>query len=70
MGEHLYREGDLNARTGNSKDFIEHDKFDIVIGIENLNNQHIRNSEDMKINTRGKELLDVCRLNDFLILNG
>ena len=63
-------QGDLNARTGNSKDFIEHDKFDIVLGIENLNKKHIRNSEDPKINTRGKELLDVCKLNDFLILNG
>ena len=38
-------QGDFNAITGNSKDFIEHDKFGIVLGIENLNNQHIRNSE-------------------------
>ena len=63
-------QGDLNARTGNSKDFIEYDKFDSELGLENLNNQHMRNSQDTKVNTRGKELLDVCKLNDFLILNG
>ena len=62
-------QGDLNARTGNSKDFIEYDKFDSDLGLENLNNQHMRNSQDTKGNTRGKELLDVCKSNDFLILN-
>ena len=63
-------QGDLNARTGNIIDFIAHDKFDPELGIENLNNQHTRNSQDRILNTRGKELLDVCKLNDFLILNG
>ena len=63
-------QGDLNARTGSEKDFIEYDKFDETFGIENYNNQHLRNSEDQIINTRGKELLDLCKLNDFLIVNG
>ena len=55
-------QGDLNARTGNERDFIEYDKFDI--------SQHLPNSEDQIINTRGNELLDLCKLNDFLIVNG
>ena len=63
-------QGDLNARTGNQKDFVEYDKFDEEMGVENLNNQCLRNSEDGNTNSRGQELLDVCKLNDFLILNG
>ena len=63
-------QGDLNARIGNENDFIVHDKFDQQLGIENLDNQRMRNSQDQITNTRGKELLDVCKLNDFLIMNG
>ena len=63
-------QGDLNARTGNAYDFIKHDKFDDAFGIENYSNHLLRNSEDQIINSRGKELLDVCKLNDFLIANG
>ena len=51
-------QGDLNARTGNENDFIKYDKFDDSFGIENYNNQQIRNSEDQTLNSRGKELLD------------
>ena len=40
------------------------------MGIQNLDNQSSRNSEDRKANPRGSKLLDVCKLNDFLILNG
>ena len=32
-------QGDLNARTGKEKDFIEYDKFDDTFGIENYNNE-------------------------------
>ena len=35
----VFVQGDLNARTGNEKDFIEYDKFDDEMGIKNLNNQ-------------------------------
>ena len=62
-------QGNLNARTGQDKDYIEYDKFDQHF-VQNLNNQHTRNSEDLTINPRGKELLDVCKLNDILIMNG
>ena len=36
-------QGDLNARTGSEKDFIENDKYDATLSIENYDNQHLRN---------------------------
>ena len=63
-------QGDINARTGIEQDFIENDKYDQNIGIENVFNQYIRNSEDQEIKTRGKDLLDICKMNDYLIMNG
>ena len=63
-------QGDLNARTGRDKDFISYDKFDEELGVENFSNQHERNSQDHITNARGKELLDVCKLNDLLVMNG
>ena len=55
---------------GNANDFIKYDKFDDALGIDNYENQHLRNSEDEIITNRGKELLDMCKLNDLLIANG
>ena len=63
-------QGDLNARTGNEIDFINGDKSDDILGIENFVNQGPRNSEDSKTNPRGKDLLDLCKVNDLLIVNG
>ena len=63
-------QGDLNARTGNESDFVNADKSDDIFGIDNLSNQGPRNSEDRKVNPRGKELLDLCKVNDLLIANG
>ena len=57
-------QGDLNARTGSEKDFIEYDKYNDTLSIENYDNQHLRNSEDQKTNVRGRELLDICKLID------
>ena len=42
-------QGDLNARTGCEIDFINHDKSDEFLGIENLDDHFQRNSEDSKI---------------------
>ena len=66
----VYLQGDFNGRIGQEKDFVGHDKTDEELGIENFDNQTMRNSEDKTINARGKELLDICKLNDLLILNG
>ena len=63
-------QGDFNARTGAEKDYVQHDKYDENFGIENLTNQHLHNSQDQEVKTRGKELLDICKLNDYLIMNG
>ena len=63
-------QGDLNARTGVENDFVNFDKSDELLGIDNLSNHCLRNSEDEKLNPRGKELLDLCKVNDLLIANG
>ena len=65
-------QGDLNGRTGEYSDFVESDKFDSELGIGDLNseNQILRNSEDKIKNKRGGEILDICKMNDLLILNG
>ena len=66
----VFIQGDFNARTGSNEDFIRHDKFDSDFGIKNDDDTHARNSEDYNTNPRGRELLDVCKSNDFLIING
>ena len=63
-------QGDFNAQTVCEKDFIEADKLDSLFGLENLSNLNLHNSKDQNKNPRGNELLDVCKLNDMLILNG
>ena len=61
---------DINSRVGQDTDYVEGDKSDEQFGVENFANQNVRNSEDHNKNTRGDELLDICKLNDMLILNG
>ena len=63
-------QGDMNARTGIDSDFVDSDKSDELFGVQNLSNQSIRNSEDSTVNARGRELLDLCKVNDLLITNG
>ncbi|ESO82911.1 hypothetical protein LOTGIDRAFT_155952 [Lottia gigantea] len=73
---HLIIQGDLNARTGNghSKDIIENDdpkylpidddfEYDVDWDIPRV-------SQDPIINSRGKQLLDFCKVNGFRICNG
>ena len=69
----IYIFGDFNARTKSVVENIAQDKFDKDLGIENtIETVPItRNSEDMKIvNKRGKDFLDICRINDLSIVNG
>ena len=63
-------QGDLNARIGKNKDFLTQDKYDETFGILNSNKQYDRNSEDSTVNTRGNDLIDFCKTNDYLIVNG
>ena len=65
--------GDFNARTKIQCENITSDKFDKEMGIQNNINTPLpsRNSEDLKIvNKRGKDFLDICRINDLCIANG
>ena len=63
-------QGDINARTGAQPDFLNKDKFDDIFGIENLEINPPRNSEDKKVCERGSLLLDLCRSEDYRIING
>ncbi len=68
--------GDLNARTGSLKDYICNDQTDKYI--QNCNDysrdlkKHnmIRCNQDVKINVRGKELVDLCKSVNLRICNG
>ena len=64
--------GDLNARSGNSKDFIEQDESPLN---ENdvyyeLDENMPRNSQDKCVCTRGKRLLEACISAKLRIVNG
>ena len=61
--------GDFNGRTAMQSDFIQGDKFDDNSEIP-LKEPLPRNSEDRKSNARGLDLLDFCKAEDFLIVNG
>ena len=63
-------QGDINARTGDLPDFLTHDKFDDLFGIENHDTNPPRNSEDKKVCERGSLLLDLCKSGDYRIANG
>ena len=64
-------QGDFNAHTNNFLDYIENDKTDEEMGIENYDKPLSRNSEDIKPpNERGKHFLDLCKAYDMLIVNG
>ena len=71
--KNTYIFGDFNARTKTVCENITHNKFDEHLGEENKLESlpPSRNSQDMKIvNKRGKEFLDICRINDLVIANG
>ena len=62
--------GDLNARTGNLEDTVCPDKYDELFELEINHPPLKRNSRDAGIDSRGKELLDVCKSLDLYIANG
>ncbi len=65
-------QGDLNARTGAENDYlcIDLDVNDLSRKEEGGNKPDNRNSEDRKLNARGKDLLDLCKLHNLIITNG
>ena len=72
-GDNTYIMGDFNARTKTEQETIVYDKFDEEMGVPtNIHTPPLpRNSQDMKLtNRRGKDLLDICRMNDLVMANG
>ena len=71
--------GDFNSRTAQERDDLDIDNNDYLI-VNNVNNAtfvlnklslpHIRSYEDTKKNNVGSQLLEFCRCNNCLILNG
>ena len=71
--ENTFIFGDLNARIKTENETIIQDKYDELFDIEiDVQTKPLfRNSEDMKlINQRGKEFLDICRINNIIVVNG
>ena len=72
LKSNTYIFGDFNARTKTLTENIIADKFDVEFGLqcEMLSLPNPRNSEDIKMNKRGKEFLDLCQLHNLCIANG
>ena len=75
----VFIQGDLNARTSTDQDFIPtgrhrdpvEDEIEIDENEVTFNTDpNCRNSEDKTTNSRGKELLDLCKMNKLIIMNG
>ncbi len=64
-------QGDINARTGNERDFIIPDKFEEDF-VDNCTKTLLeRNSEDKgNIDNRGREILETCKTLNLVINNG
>lgn len=65
--------GDFNARTGSELDFIDNDTTKHLPLFDSYkidNTINVRNSHDTVVDTRGKELLELCIANQLRIMNG
>ena len=64
--------GDFNARSGTENDFVSNDLDDFIpIDLNYVADySRIIYSRDSKLDSRGKELLDLCIGNNLCILNG
>ena len=65
-------QGDLNARTGREKDFVNLHNVEGYKEYDEEEESGIgqRNSEDSVINKRGEELVELCKSLNMVILNG
>lgn len=61
--------GDMNARVGNQLDYVPADKYNATDDMRDITPPD-RHSMDHAINTYGRSLLNLCRHNDLLLLNG
>ena len=68
-GGDILIQGDINARTSNTNDTVEPDKYDVGNEKEQLKIP-LRNSADKIKDGRGRELIELCKSLDLCILNG
>ena len=68
-GGDILLQGDFNARTSTDKDFVNPDKFDFDVDAQQYELPQ-RNSTDKETNSKGKELLDLCKTYNLCIING
>ena len=65
--------GDMNARLGSEPDFIQNDNYDIYVPVNDDYAydlvQEKRQSQDDKIDSRVKQLLELCIATQMRILN-
>ena len=75
LGE-IFLSGDFNARTGTLKDYICDDQPDKYIqnsndySIDLSKHNTIRCNQDVKLNVRGRDLVDLCKSANLRICNG
>ena len=65
--------GDFNARTASEVDFISQDSpkyLPLFDSYKNDDTMRVRNNNDVVLDTRGKELLELCICNQLRIANG
>ncbi len=65
--------GDFNARTASEQDYIENDSpkcLPLFDSYKNDDTVRVRNSNDVVLDTRGKELFELCISNELRIVNG
>ena len=67
---HVIINGDLNAKTSNLEDTIVPDKSDELFDITINEPPPKRNSRDITVNARGREMIDMCTSLDLNIVNG
>ena len=85
LHKYVFLMGDFNARVGSAQDYIDasdflRDRLEIDLDLNNpfdvspalmekgLSKQ--RNSKDKIINNEGNKLLEICKTNNLIILNG
>ena len=62
--------GDFNARTANENYSLSDDDFDSELTTVYVNSDFTRNSQDIHSNIFGNQLLELCNMFDYMILNG
>ena len=65
-------QGDFDARTSNTNDFVDYDKHDVTSEVDIIEHPDLppRSSADLVTNANGKEVLDLCKTYNLCIING